>query len=59
MPEQKNGSKKKDAAKVKTLVEKAIRIYEQTLSTAQRVNAKNPYVQKTEEALERLRKLLL
>ncbi|MFN2547765.1 MAG: hypothetical protein ABR567_10060 [Myxococcales bacterium] len=46
-------------AKVKTLVEKAIRIYEQTLSTAQRAGAKNPYVQKTEEALDRLRRLLL
>lgn len=46
-------------AKVKTLVEKAIRIYEQTLSTAQRVGARNPYVEKTEQALERLRKLLL
>jgi hypothetical protein len=46
-------------AKVKALVEKAIRVYEQTLSTAQRIGAKNPYVQKTEEALERLRRLLL
>ena len=46
-------------AKVKTLVEKAIKVYEQTLSTAQRVGAQNPYVKKTEDALERLRKLLL
>ena len=29
------------------------------LSTAQRVGAQNPYVKKTEDALERLRKLLL
>jgi hypothetical protein len=40
-------------------VAKAIRIYEQTLSTAQRAGARNPYVDKTEQALERLRKLLL
>jgi hypothetical protein len=45
--------------KVRNLIEKAIRIYEQTLSTAQRVGARNDYVQKTEQALERLRKLLL
>jgi hypothetical protein len=45
--------------KVKNLVSKAIRIYEETLSTAQRVGAKNDYVEKTERALERLRKLLL
>ncbi|TMA21701.1 MAG: hypothetical protein E6J88_15445 [Deltaproteobacteria bacterium] len=45
--------------KVKNLVGKAIRVYEQTLSTAQRVGAQNPYVKKTEDALERLRKLLL
>ena len=45
--------------KVRNLIGKAIRIYEQTLSTAQRVGAQNAYVQKTEEALERLRKLML
>ena len=45
--------------KVRVLIGKAIRIYEQTLSTAQRVGAQNSYVTKTEEALERLRKLLL
>jgi hypothetical protein len=45
--------------KVRNLISKAIRIYEQTLSAAQRTGAQNSYVQKTEEALERLRKLLL
>jgi tetratricopeptide (TPR) repeat protein len=45
--------------RVKNLVSKAIRIYEQTLATAQRVGAQSDYVQKTEAALERLRKLLL
>ena len=45
--------------KVKNLVSKAIRLYEQTLDTAQRVGAQNPYVEKTQEALARLRKLLL
>jgi tetratricopeptide (TPR) repeat protein len=45
--------------KVKTLVGKAIGIYEQTLATAQRVGAKNAYVDKTEAALERLKKLML
>ena len=45
--------------KVKNLVSKAIRIYEEALSTAQRVGAKNDYVARTEAALDRLRKLLL
>ena len=45
--------------KVRVLVEKAIRIYEQTLEAAQRVGAQSAYVQRTGEALERLRKLLL
>lgn len=46
-------------AKVKNLVEKAIRVYEETLSAAQRTGAQSPYVEKTREALDRLRKLLL
>jgi tetratricopeptide (TPR) repeat protein len=45
--------------KVRNLVGKAIRIYEQTLATAQRVGAQSSYVSKTEEALDRLKKLLL
>ncbi|MGZ6144028.1 MAG: tetratricopeptide repeat protein, partial [Myxococcales bacterium] len=44
--------------KVKNLLGKAIRIYEETLSTAQRTGASNAYVEKTRQALERLRKLL-
>jgi tetratricopeptide (TPR) repeat protein len=45
--------------KVRNLVEKAVRIYEQTLSNAQNTGAQNAYRQKTQDALERLRKLLL
>jgi tetratricopeptide (TPR) repeat protein len=45
--------------RVRTLVEKAVRIYEQTLSNAQETGAQNAYRQKTQDALERLRKLLL
>ena len=45
--------------KVRNLIEKAIRIYEETLSVAQRTGAKNAYLDKTEQSLERLRKLLL
>ncbi len=45
--------------KVRSLIEKAIRIYEQTLATAQRVGAQGGYVEKTQAALERLRQLLL
>jgi hypothetical protein len=45
--------------KVKNLVSKAIRMYEETLDVAQRTGAANDYVRKTEQALERVRKLLL
>jgi hypothetical protein len=45
--------------KVKNLFSKAIRMYEETLAVAQRTGAANDYVQKTEQALERMRKLLL
>lgn len=45
--------------KVRVLVERAIRIYEETRRTAERVSAKSPYVARTDEALQRLRKLLL
>jgi len=45
--------------KVRNLIEKAIRIYEQTLATAERVGAQSGYLEKTQAALERLRKLLL
>jgi tetratricopeptide (TPR) repeat protein len=44
--------------KVKNLVGKAIRVYEQTLSSAQRTGAQNGYVEKTRQALDRLRTLL-
>jgi hypothetical protein len=45
--------------KVKNLVAKAIRIYQENLSAAQRVGAQNAHVEKTGQALERLQKLLL
>ena len=45
--------------KVRNLIGKAIRIYEQTLATAQRVGARSGYVSKTEDALNRLKKLML
>ena len=45
--------------KVRNLIGKAIRIYEQTLSTAQRVGAQSGYVSKTQDALERLKTLML
>ena len=45
--------------KVRRLVEKAIRIYEQTLTQAQESGSKSSYRQKTQESLDRLRKLLL
>jgi tetratricopeptide (TPR) repeat protein len=45
--------------KVRRLVTKAIRIYEQTLTQAQESGTTNSYRQKTQESLDRLRKLLL
>jgi tetratricopeptide (TPR) repeat protein len=45
--------------KVRVLLDKAMKIYEQTFATAQRVNAKSPYVEKTSAALGRMRTLLL
>jgi tetratricopeptide (TPR) repeat protein len=45
--------------KVQVLLGKAIRIYEGTLATAQRVGAQNDYVDRAREALERVKKSLL
>ncbi|HUJ24499.1 MAG TPA: tetratricopeptide repeat protein [Myxococcales bacterium] len=45
--------------KVRDLVQKAIRVYEETLSVAQRTGASSAYVQKTQAALDRMRALLL
>lgn len=45
--------------KVKNLVSKAIRAYDETLDLAQRTGATSDYVQKTARALDRMRKLLL
>lgn len=45
--------------KVRVLLDKAMRIYAQTLQTAQRVNATSDYVRKTNEALERMKALLV
>ncbi len=45
--------------KVRVLLTRAMTTYEQTFATAQRVNAKSPYVEKTSAALGRMRTLLL
>lgn len=45
--------------KLRNLIAKAIRIYDETLSMAQRTSASSAYVQKTQAALERMRTLLL
>ena len=45
--------------KVRNLIGKAIGIYEQTLATAERVGAQTSYVSKTQQALDRLKKLML
>jgi len=46
-------------ARVRNLIQKAIHIYQETIDVAQRTGAKNSYVEKTEQALERMRKLML
>jgi tetratricopeptide (TPR) repeat protein len=45
--------------RVRVLVTKAIAIYEQTLATARRTGVDNPFVEKTEASLERMRRALL
>jgi tetratricopeptide (TPR) repeat protein len=45
--------------KVRVLLEKAMKVYDSTLATAQRVNARSDFVERTAAALERLRTLLL
>lgn len=45
--------------KIRVLLDKAMKVYEQTLATAQRVNAKSAYVDKTAEAVARMKALLL
>jgi tetratricopeptide (TPR) repeat protein len=45
--------------KVRVLLGKAMKIYEQTFATARRVNARSAFVEKTEAALARMRALLL
>lgn len=45
--------------KVRVLVTKAMSIYERTLAAAERIGADNPFVAKTKESLERLKRILL
>jgi tetratricopeptide (TPR) repeat protein len=45
--------------KVRILLSKAINIYERTLETAVRIGAQNGYVDRTREALQRMKDLLL
>ncbi len=45
--------------KVRVLMAKAIRIYEETLATARRVGAQSDYVERIRAALDRVKKLLL
>lgn len=45
--------------RVRSLVQKAIRVYEETLSVAERTGARGSYVEKTQAALQRMRRLLL
>ena len=45
--------------RVRVLIGKSIRIYEQTLDTAQRTSASSEYVAKARAALERVRRLLV
>jgi hypothetical protein len=45
--------------RVKNLVQKAIRVYEETLSVAERTGSRGEYVERTQAALQRMRRLLL
>ncbi len=45
--------------KVRVLMAKAIRIYEETLATPRRVGAQSDYVERIRAALDRVKKLLL
>lgn len=45
--------------RVRVLVTKAIEAYEKTLAAAERVNATNPFIEKTRASLERLKAFLL
>jgi tetratricopeptide (TPR) repeat protein len=47
------------AKKVRVLLEKAMKVYDSTLATAQRVNARSDFVERTAAALQRMRALLL
>jgi tetratricopeptide (TPR) repeat protein len=45
--------------RVRNLVQKAMRIYEETLAVAQRTGSRGEYVERTQAALSRMRRLLL
>jgi tetratricopeptide (TPR) repeat protein len=58
-PEQRAAYTRALRERVRALVDKAIRVYEQTLQSAQESGTQNAWRQKTQDALDRLRKLLL
>ena len=45
--------------RVRILITKSIEVYEKTLAAAQRVNATNPFIEKTRASLDRLKDFLL
>jgi hypothetical protein len=45
--------------KIRILLTKAITIYEQTLDTAARIGASNPFVERTRKSLQKMKELLL
>lgn len=45
--------------KVRVLVQKAISIYERTLSTAERIGVRSGFVEQTRQSLERMKRILL
>lgn len=57
--EQRGAYREQLGERIKGLVQKAIRLYEETLSVAERTGARGPYLEKTQAALQRMRRLLL
>jgi tetratricopeptide (TPR) repeat protein len=45
--------------KIRVLITKAITVYERTLEAAERIGASSPFVQQTQESLQRMKELLL
>ena len=45
--------------KVRVLVQKAIGVYERTLSTAERIGTRSPFIEQTQASLDRMKQVLL